>query len=139
MTDQSGASRSADARRRGKLREKPISDAYPEIDNDLARDNLENDIPAADLEDLCPTHGAAAVPAADALHNKTQPRPAFSRDAAASLSEVFDFFRILSENAPQGESSRAIIAKIAVGFQAPLRSVPAPGRPGPPRPHPPPC
>jgi hypothetical protein len=33
--------------------ERPIpSDAYPEIDNDLARDNLENDIPAADLNDL---------------------------------------------------------------------------------------
>lgn len=32
--------------------EKPISPAYPEIDTDLARDNLENDIPAADLEDL---------------------------------------------------------------------------------------
>lgn len=32
---------------------RPISsDAYPEIDNDLARDNLENDIPAADLNDL---------------------------------------------------------------------------------------
>lgn len=29
--------------------EKPISGAYPEIDNDLARDNLENDIPAPDL------------------------------------------------------------------------------------------
>ena len=29
-----------------------ISDVYPVIDNDLARDNLENDIPAADLEDL---------------------------------------------------------------------------------------
>ena len=25
---------------------------YPEIDTALARDNLENDIPAADLEDL---------------------------------------------------------------------------------------
>lgn len=25
---------------------------YPGIDTDLARDNLENDIPAADLEDL---------------------------------------------------------------------------------------
>lgn len=33
-------------------REKPISGAYPTIDNDLARDNLENDMPAADLEDL---------------------------------------------------------------------------------------
>ena len=32
--------------------EKPISKVYPEIDNDLARDNLENNIPAADLEDL---------------------------------------------------------------------------------------
>lgn len=33
-------------------REKPIPSVYPVIDNDLARDNLENDIPAADLEDL---------------------------------------------------------------------------------------
>ncbi len=32
--------------------EKPISGAYAAIDTDLARDNLENDIPAADLEDL---------------------------------------------------------------------------------------
>jgi hypothetical protein len=33
--------------------EKPIpSRIYPAIDNDLARDNIENDIPAADLEDL---------------------------------------------------------------------------------------
>ena len=32
--------------------EKPVSDIYPVIDNDLARDNIENDIPAADLEDL---------------------------------------------------------------------------------------
>ena len=32
--------------------EKPISKVYPVIDNDLARDNLENDIPAADREDL---------------------------------------------------------------------------------------
>lgn len=32
--------------------EKPISEAYPVADNDLARDNLENDIPAADLQDL---------------------------------------------------------------------------------------
>ena len=31
--------------------EKPISKAYPVIDNDLARDNLENDLPAADRED----------------------------------------------------------------------------------------
>ena len=32
--------------------EKPISSVYKEIDNDLARDNLENDITAADLQDL---------------------------------------------------------------------------------------
>ena len=32
--------------------EKPISKAYGQIDNDLARDNLENDIPLADLQDL---------------------------------------------------------------------------------------
>ena len=32
--------------------EKPVSKVYPVIDNDLARDNVENDIPAADLEDL---------------------------------------------------------------------------------------
>lgn len=34
------------------MREKPISEAYKEIDTDLARDNLENDIPDADLQDL---------------------------------------------------------------------------------------
>lgn len=32
--------------------EKPISKAYPVIDSDLARDNLENDLTAADLQDL---------------------------------------------------------------------------------------
>lgn len=32
--------------------ERPIADAYPEIDNDLARDNLENNLTAADLQDL---------------------------------------------------------------------------------------
>lgn len=32
--------------------EKPIASVYKEIDNDLARDNLENDIPEADLQDL---------------------------------------------------------------------------------------
>lgn len=31
--------------------EKPVSSAYGIIDNDLARDNLENDISAADLQD----------------------------------------------------------------------------------------
>lgn len=32
--------------------EKPVSRAYRQIDNDLARDNLENDIPMADLQDI---------------------------------------------------------------------------------------
>lgn len=32
--------------------DKPISPVYSQIDNDLARDNLENDITAADLQDL---------------------------------------------------------------------------------------
>ena len=32
--------------------EKPISKAYRVMDSDLARDNVENDIPAADLEDI---------------------------------------------------------------------------------------
>jgi len=32
--------------------ERPISQAYGIIDNDLARDNLENDLPLADLQDL---------------------------------------------------------------------------------------
>lgn len=34
------------------IAEHPIPDVYPELDTDLARDNLENDIPAADLQDL---------------------------------------------------------------------------------------
>lgn len=32
--------------------EEPIPEVYPEIDTDLARDNLENDITAADLQDM---------------------------------------------------------------------------------------
>ncbi len=32
--------------------EKPISDAYAVIDNDLARDNVENDLTSADIQDL---------------------------------------------------------------------------------------
>ncbi len=32
--------------------EKPIPKAYREIDNDLAKDNLENDLTMADLQDL---------------------------------------------------------------------------------------
>ncbi len=35
-----------------KHKEKPISSVYPVIDNDLARDNVENDMTAADLQDL---------------------------------------------------------------------------------------
>ena len=35
-----------------KKAERPISEVYSTIDNDLARDNLENDIPDADLQDL---------------------------------------------------------------------------------------
>ena len=31
---------------------RPISDAYAAIDKDLARDNLENDLTAADFQDL---------------------------------------------------------------------------------------
>ena len=33
-------------------KEKPVSEAYPVIDTDLARDNIENDLPLADLQDL---------------------------------------------------------------------------------------
>lgn len=32
--------------------EKPISKVYPALDNDLATDNLENDLTMADLQDL---------------------------------------------------------------------------------------
>ena len=33
--------------------ERPVpSEIYPVIDNDLARDNIENDLPAADLNEL---------------------------------------------------------------------------------------
>lgn len=32
--------------------EKPIPKVYRELDTDLARDNIENDIPYADLQDL---------------------------------------------------------------------------------------
>ena len=32
--------------------EKPLSKAYRVMDNDLARNNVENNIPAADLEDI---------------------------------------------------------------------------------------
>ncbi len=33
-------------------KEKPVSNVYSVIDNDLARDNIENDLTAADLQDL---------------------------------------------------------------------------------------
>lgn len=32
--------------------ERPISSAYPVIDTDLGRDNIENDLPVAELQDL---------------------------------------------------------------------------------------
>ena len=32
--------------------EKPVSDYYRVIDNDLARDNIENDLPEADRRDI---------------------------------------------------------------------------------------
>ena len=35
-----------------KLIERPISSVYPVIDTDLARDNVENDLSDADLQDL---------------------------------------------------------------------------------------
>lgn len=38
--------------KRPEKQEQPISKVYPVIDNDLARDNLENDLPAADKENL---------------------------------------------------------------------------------------
>ena len=34
-------------------KERSVPQIYPVLDNDLARDNVENDIPAADLQDLC--------------------------------------------------------------------------------------
>ena len=37
---------------KAKKEERPISPVYAVIDNDLARDNVENDLTAADLQDL---------------------------------------------------------------------------------------
>ena len=34
------------------LRERPVASVYKQIETDLARDNLENDISKADLEDM---------------------------------------------------------------------------------------
>lgn len=33
-------------------KERPISNVYPVIDTDLARDNIENDLTSSDLQDL---------------------------------------------------------------------------------------
>lgn len=33
-------------------KERPISSVYPVIDTDLARDNVENDLTSADMQDL---------------------------------------------------------------------------------------
>ena len=38
--------------KRIKINEEPISNVYPVIDTDLARDNIENDLTAADKQDL---------------------------------------------------------------------------------------
>lgn len=38
--------------KRQQKKEKPVSKVYPVLDNDLARDNVENDVTAADLQDL---------------------------------------------------------------------------------------
>ena len=35
-----------------KVKERPISSSYSVIDNDLARDNVENDLTSADFQDL---------------------------------------------------------------------------------------
>ena len=41
------------SKERDRRTDRPIpADIYPVIDTDLARDNLENDLPAADLVDL---------------------------------------------------------------------------------------
>lgn len=41
-----------DPNRKINISENPIPGIYPVIDTDLARDNVENDIPAADRNDL---------------------------------------------------------------------------------------
>lgn len=38
--------------KRQNKKEKPVSKVYPVLGNDLARDNVENDVTAADLQDL---------------------------------------------------------------------------------------
>lgn len=48
--------------RKARERERPVPPGiYPVIDTDLARDNIENDIPAADLEDLRETSHPRSV------------------------------------------------------------------------------
>ena len=45
--------KNAEKDKKGEKKEKSVpEDIYPVIDTDLARDNLQNDIPAADLQDL---------------------------------------------------------------------------------------
>lgn len=53
MTPKQNAKIPAHVKEKHQSADKPIpGDIYPVIDNDLARDNVENDLPAADLEDL---------------------------------------------------------------------------------------
>lgn len=41
-----------DPRRKQSKEDRPVPTVYAVIDTDLARDNIENDLPAADLEEL---------------------------------------------------------------------------------------
>lgn len=48
--------------RKARGTERPVpSGIYPVIDTDLARDNIENDLPAADLEDIRETSHPRSV------------------------------------------------------------------------------
>lgn len=40
------------SRKGARKTERPVAKVYPVIDNDLARDNLENDLSDADLQDM---------------------------------------------------------------------------------------
>lgn len=49
--------------RKARETERPVPPGiYPVIDTDLARDNIENDLPAADLEDLRETPASPLRP-----------------------------------------------------------------------------
>ena len=54
FSDIGGSTISGEKMHNNKLYKKeiPISQVYPVIDTDLARDNIENDLTAADLQDL---------------------------------------------------------------------------------------